>query len=381
MIIYICNCLPIQKNKVLLFSYYGSQYGCNPKYISEYMNTHYPTGKFDIVWAFNNLINDRQLDDVRIVKTLSLRYFYELCTAKVIVTNYRMTDLFVKRKHQYYIQTWHSSLRLKQIEQDAQEVLPEHYIQMAKKDSAQCDLLLSGCQYSTDIFQRAFWYTGEIFKAGTPRNDLLFQKGHSKRSAIMGKLSLDMDQKVLLYAPTFRTNDQQDIEPINYEALSKTLTNSFGGEWIILVKLHPHLLAKEDQVVRSKHVRNVSTYDDIQELMFIADMLISDYSSLMFDFSITKRPCFLYVPDLEIYTSAERKLYFNLLDLPFIHATSNESLRKKLTQFDQQQYAEGLETFLAQVGSYEDGRASELLAQRINDVCFKKGEVTAYEAV
>ena len=104
---------------------------------------------------------------------MSLKYFYELCTAKVIITNFRTTNIFKKRKNQYYIQTWHSSLRLKQIEKDAEDSLPESYIEMAKEDSKKCDLLLSGCRYSTDIFKRAFWYDGEIFEYGTPRNDLL----------------------------------------------------------------------------------------------------------------------------------------------------------------------------------------------------------------
>ncbi|MEH7106942.1 CDP-glycerol glycerophosphotransferase family protein, partial [Bacillus sp. JJ1764] len=173
-LIYFFNCLPIKKNKIFLFSYYGSQYGCSPKYITEYILNHYPKGKFDIVWAFNNPNDKKHLTDFRKVKTMSIKYFYELCTSKVVITNFRTTDLYVKRKNQYYIQTWHSSLRLKQIEKDTEKTLPNGYLQMAKNDSRKCDLLLSGCEYSTKIFKRAFWYNGEILESGIPANDLLF---------------------------------------------------------------------------------------------------------------------------------------------------------------------------------------------------------------
>src|SRR5690625_2963044 len=163
-IIYMFNCFPIKHNKIFLFSYYGAQFGCNPKYITNYIANHYQKGVFDIVWAFNNPESKDDEGKFRKVKTMSLRYFYELCTAKVVITNARTTNLYIKRKGQYYIQTWHSSLRLKQIEKDAADVLPDSYIQMAKKDSMKCDLLLSGCQFSTNIFKNAFWYHGEIFE-------------------------------------------------------------------------------------------------------------------------------------------------------------------------------------------------------------------------
>ncbi|MGL5752407.1 MAG: bifunctional glycosyltransferase/CDP-glycerol:glycerophosphate glycerophosphotransferase, partial [Paraclostridium sp.] len=169
-ITHIFNLFPIKKNKIFLFSYYGSQYGCSPKYISEYIVKNYPKDKFDVVWAFNDISSKEHIEDIRKVRIMSLKYFYELSTSKIIITNFRTTNTFIKRKNQYYIQTWHSSLRLKQIEKDAENSLPKNYAEMAKEDSKKCDLLLSGCKYSTDIFKRAYWYNGEIFEHGTPRN-------------------------------------------------------------------------------------------------------------------------------------------------------------------------------------------------------------------
>ncbi|MBO0958846.1 CDP-glycerol glycerophosphotransferase family protein [Neobacillus sp. MM2021_6] len=378
--IYLFNCLPIKKNKIFLFSYYGSQYGCNPKYISEYILNNYPKETFDVVWAFNDLTDKTHLSGLRKVKIMTLRYFYELCTSKVVITNFRTTDLYVKRKNQYYIQTWHSSLRLKQIEKDAEESLPQNYIQMAKKDSAKCDLLLSGCEYSSKIFQRAFWYKGEIMEFGTPRNDLLFSNNSLLKKKVLKELNIEDNQRVVLYAPTFRKdNNNFAIYNLEYSNIKKCLRNRFGGEWTFLVKLHPHLISKSKDLFFDDKVIDVTSYDDIQELLSIADVLITDYSSLMFDFSITQRPCFLFVPDLAEYIKKDRTLYFDVKELPFISAECTEELLDRIENFDKEIYCKNLSDFLKQVGSFEKGKASEHLIKHIEKVCFNVDRRKRYE--
>ncbi|ETI67558.1 CDP-glycerol glycerophosphotransferase family protein [Neobacillus vireti] len=382
-IIYLFNCLPIKNNKIFCFSYYGTQYGCNPKYITEYILKNYPKDRFDVVWAFNDT-NKPHLTGIRKVKTMSLRYFYEICTSKVIITNFRTTELFVKRKSQFYIQTWHSSLRLKQIEKDAEGSLPQDYVEMAKKDSQKCDLLLSGCVFSTNIFKRAFWYDGNIFEHGTPRNDILFQNDSVMRKKILKLINIPIDSKVVLYAPTFRKDNNLEVYNIDYQLVSEKLREKFGGNWTFLVKLHPHLAAKSNQLMKGKNIIDVTSFDDTQELLSITDILISDYSSLMFDFGITKRPCFLYVPDLLDYTNNDRNLYFDSKELPFISANSNDELIEKIDSFNQQEYNDNLIRFLDSIGSFEDGNACENLLQQINEICFsrnRKGNSYGTEAV
>ena len=119
--------------------------------------------------------------------------------------------------------------------------------------------------------------------------------------------------------------------------------------------------------IKLENVINVTRYDDIQELLAISDILISDYSSLMFDFTITKRPCFLYVPDLEEYQSKDRKLYFNVKELPFKIAKSNDELIDKIVNFSNEEYNKSLELFLNKIGSYENGKASQKIAELIKN--------------
>ncbi|NGT72986.1 glycerophosphotransferase [Clostridium perfringens] len=366
----IFNHLPVKKNKIFFYSYYGSQYGCNPKYISEYITKNLP-GKFDLVWAFSSLELNGNIDGVRKVRVISLRYIYELCTSKIIITNFRTTDTFIKRKDQYYIQTWHSSLRLKQIEKDTESTLPKDYVKMAKEDSKKIDLLLSGCKYSSDIFKRAFWYQGEIFEHGTPRNDIFLKNNIVENKKIRCKLNINEDKKIILYAPTFRKNNKLDVYNIDYSLILNTLRNKFDNEWIFLVKLHPHLISKSKYLALGEGVIDVTSYDDIQELLMVSDILISDYSSLMFDFALSEKPCFLYVPDIDEYIKADRKLYFNINELPFIAVKNNDELKSAIEDLNLKSYRENLSKFLKKIGSFEDGRCCENLLKRIEKVCFK----------
>ncbi|MGL5549113.1 MAG: CDP-glycerol glycerophosphotransferase family protein [Culicoidibacterales bacterium] len=361
------NMLPIKKNKIFMYSYYGSQYGCNPKYISEFMNEYEPK-TFDIVWAFNDPKKYEYIQGIRCVRIMSWRYFYELATAKVIITNYRTTKDFSKRKGQYYIQTWHSSLRLKQIEQDAEESLPLNYIEMAKADSQKIDLLLSGCQFSSEIFKRAFWYSGEIFEYGTPRNDLLFHLPKELKQQMFKNFEIDSNKKIVLYAPTFRKENSLSVYDLDYQALCKKLQEVFGGEWQVLIKLHPHLINEAKKLSNNQYVLNVTEYDDIQQLLAMSDVLISDYSSLMFDFSVTKRPCFLYVPDLEVYTNTDRKLYFEIEKLPFIKAQTTKELLNRIEMFNQNDYEAEITKFEKTIGNFETGQASRLLVEHIKKI-------------
>ena len=359
------NIFPIKKNKIFIFSYYGNQYGDSPKYISEYLVKNYPRDKFDIVWQFNDIDAHKDIEGVRMVKSMTLRHFYELCTSKIIITNFRTTKLFKKRKEQYYIQTWHSSLRLKQIEKDAENSLQKSYIEMAKMDSKKCDLLLSGCEYSTKIFKRAFWYDGKIFECGTPANDILFSRNNLIKEKILKKLKIDSSYKFILYAPTFRENKSLEIYTMNYEEVINTVSKRFGGKWILLLKLHPHMTNIAKDIKNTICVINVTDYDDIQELLVISDVLISDYSAVMFSFLLTRKPGFLYVPDLNNYLENDRKLYFNINELPFRYSKSNEELLENIANFDEEIFRTKVENMIDKIGTYESGEASRKVCDHI----------------
>lgn len=357
---------PIKRTKILFESYYGSMYGCNPKYLSEYIIQNSPT--LEVVWAFSN--KHPEVKGAKKVRHNSVRYYYELATAHFFVTNYRTTLVFHKRKGQIYIQTWHSSLRLKKIEKDTEETLSKEYIAMAQADSRQIDFLISGCRDSTKIFKRAFWYRGPILEVGTPRNDFLLQTPDKDKIAqIKRRLGIKEDNMVVMYAPTFRKNHSLECYDLDYENLVKELKGKFSAEGLsVVLRLHPHLIGYSSQLTASNPALvDATSYPDIQELLYIADVLITDYSSLMFDFLFTKKPCFIFAKDLKEYTQNDRGLYYSVTQLPFSVSTTNEDLCRQISEHDNKAAINRYNDFLSKIGSFEDGHACQRILNVITE--------------
>lgn len=316
----------------------------------------------DIYWAFINPEKYSELP-IKKVRYSSIKYLYLLATSRVICTNYRMTLSFKKRRGQTYFQTWHSSLRLKMIEADTESSLPAHYIKMAKHDSAQTDYVVAGCEMSACTFSNSFWYNGQILKVGTPRNDLMFGSNPNYRNKVLNKLNIKDNRHIILYAPTFREDKQLHYYNIDFKLLCKHLTTRFGGDWIVIKRLHPHLSGKS--ITKEDNTVDAADYDDIQELLLVADVLITDYSSLMFDFAISGRPIFLYAKDLDEYCSRERNLYFQIEELPFPLARTNNELMQVIDHFSETEYATKLSQFNKTVATFENGTASKTIGDLI----------------
>lgn len=352
--------MPIQNNKIILWANGFKQYGCSPKYITEYLLKNYPD-KYDLVWVFEpDASIPEGLDKrVRIVYYFSIEYLKELHTAKFVICNMRTgsAHYWKKRPEQIYIQTWHSSLRLKKIEGDAAKHFSDEYINDCKKDSEKIDVLLSGCKFSTEIFRRAFWYEGEILECGTPRCDVLFNNKDTTRKKVYEYYNISLENKLILYAPTFRSNKPSDFLEMDFNQLKKAMV----GEWVIGARLHPNIL---ESVIPDGAI-SMSKYSDMQELIAAADILITDFSSCMFDMAITGKTCVLYAPDLEEYLEKERGLYFDIKELPFPIAKDMNELCRILSNFDYKEYQFKLDKFMCTIGSFENGHAAERVCEYI----------------
>lgn len=339
----VCTKFPIQENKVYLTNFNGRGFADNQKYIAlELMKRK---KNYQLVWLLQNPREQKLPEGIKAVKTGSFLEIYHMATAKYWINNVRFNQYFKKRKGQYYIQTWHAGLGFKRIEKDVEDTLSAEYIRMAKIDSAAIDLIVSNGKFMTEHFKRIFWYEGEFLEKGHPRNDIFYTAGEREKQEIYQRLGIDKEKKTVLYAPTFRADYGLSAYDMDYERVLSVLKKKFGGDWVLLVRLHPNLFDKFDALnLQGDNIINVSSYSDMQELLFASDVMITDFTSAMFEFAIMDKPCFLYASDLESYMQ-ERGL-ITLEEVPFPKTDSNDGLEQMILDYDRESYLEKVHGFM-----------------------------------
>ena len=357
----------VKKGRIMCWAYSFKQYSCNPRYLTEHLLENNP--EFEIYWVFRGGIDTSVIDKrIRCVRYKSLEYFKLVNTAEFFITNARTDPYRIywhKRPGQKYLMLWHGGVALKRIEKDAESQLSYSYLKKAKIDSKVCDLMISGCRFQTSLLKEKFWYDGEILEKGIPRNDVFFMKDKhaGMKEKICRKYGISKDSRLILYAPTFRRDNSIEPYRINWSSVIPELTRIYSGEEVtVLLRLHPNLIGKADtsSLINDKAVIDVTRYHDMQELLCVADMLITDYSSSMFDITMLKKPCLLYATDIEKY---DRGYYFSFTELPFPLARNEEQLMENMQNFDMETYAENVDRFFdMHIGLGEDGNASKAIA-------------------
>jgi len=334
-------------------------------YISQYLVQNEKS--FDVWWMFRKESKAiKSGESMQFVCFGSLKYLYILNSSEFLITNHRTFPrgiFWKKKKNQKYIMTWHGAMPIKMVEKDALKALGDGYEYMAKKDSKNCDLMISDSKWFSSLLRNSFWYDGEILQSTIPRNKKFYDKDNYKnvRNKVLSFFGEKKNTECLLvlYAPTFRTDHSTETYITEWDDIKNIIETKFGKKAIILMRLHPTLLKDVDTttLIKSEYVKNASIYSDMQELMVAADLLITDYSSTMFEFSLMHKPCFLYMPDKETY---DRGFYFKLSELPFVQSESINDLISDIGKYSNDTYQCNIEAFVNErFGLYEpsDGSA------------------------
>lgn len=354
--------LPLQ-NKVVFRNFNGKGLGDDPKYIALELVKTYPNIK--PIWLASDP-NTPHPSQIQIVKYRSLFAYYHLATAKVWVNNIKHSSMYLpKRKGQFYIQTWHAPFGLKKIEADAN--MPEEYIQRAKMDAAQTDLMYANSDFRIQTYKTKFWYNGPVIKSDSPRISILFQMPKSKVKAIRQKLKIFKNNGIVLYAPTFRANFPFDFHAFDFQKMTKRLEIKFQKPFTMLLRLHPNDTAKFKNIVLPSSVVNVCNYPDMQELLAISDVLITDFSSSMFDFAMVRKPVFLFAKDFDTYLSRERNLCIPQKDLPFPISKTETDLYQSIQSFDPCRYKNRINNFCEKYGIQDSGQGAKSIAAIIHN--------------
>lgn len=318
MIFKLLSLLPKKSNTIIFESFHGKQYSDNPRAIYEYIINN-DLG-YKVYWSvdrrYEHVFEGR---GVLYLKRFSLKWFILMARAEYWVVNTRLPLWLPKPNHTKYVQTWHGT-PLKRLAMDMEDVhMPNTNIEKYKrnflKESSKWDYLLSPNQYSTNIFKRAFGFHGEVVETGYPRNDFLTNSNELNTiNEIKSKCGVPNDKKVILYAPTWRDNQYYSVGRYKFklELDLKQMEQELGDDYVIILRLHYLIAEQMDLSEYNQFIINLSNHEDIRELYLISDMLITDYSSVFFDYAILKRPIIFFTYDLEEYQDVLRGFYLDL---------------------------------------------------------------------
>lgn len=360
--------MPIKEDTIVFESFLGKSYSDSPKYIYEYMISNQMPYKY--IWIFNERKNPP--GNAIQVKRFSLRYFYYLARAKYWVSNSRLPRTLNKRENNIYLQTWHGT-PLKTLVFDMKDVYSADpaYKSTFYRQSRRWDYLSSPNNYSSEIFRRAFKFEKELLEFGYPRNDILYQKNNKIDILdLKKKMKLPTDKKVILYAPTWRDDEfyARGKYKFTLQLELNQLQKHLGDEYIVILRMHYFIASKLDISEYEGFVYDYSRYDDIAELYLISDILITDYSSVFFDYANLKRPILFYTYDLEKYRDKLRGFYIDIeSEVPGPILMTTKQVIDSIKKIDevQQKYQLIYDEFYDRFCYWDNGNASKKTVETV----------------
>lgn len=358
--------IPVNPLKLCFQSFRGLQPTCNPLYIYKYLNEIHPEYKY--IWLVKE-IPEEKLQNVKYVKSKTFRWFYEILTSKVIITNNGFYSYIPLRKKTLIIETWHGGGAYKKVGTsfEAKNKKSDEYKSLMYY-AKRLDYYISSSKKFTEIMAESTLVDEKKFlPIGMPRNDIFFDENLTNEinNNVRAALGFNKDDFIVLYAPTYRGGVRSAGFDINIDVknLKDALYEKTNKNVVVLFRGHQLL---RNHVDFNCFDKDVSDYRVMQELLCATDMLITDYSSSMWDFSLLNRPCFLFVPDFDTYLN-NRGFYTNPHTWGFPICKTNEDLRNQIMSFDKDEYISAIKKHHEILGSYEKGTSTKSISDLIID--------------
>lgn len=350
----------------------GRHYGDAPRYLYERLIRRSVRPR--AVWANNTTLRLTDPDTRKILRH-SPTYYWHLGRARYWVNNQNFPPELEKPTATTFLQTWHGT-PLKRMQHDVANMpgRDAEYQDRAARLTSYWDVLLSGSPYATACFRSAFRFDGRILEEGYPRNDVFsWAEADERARHARQRLGLTGDPRtVVLYAPTFRDDNRPDANWRHDLQLDiPRLADELGDDHVLIVRFHPLVRESMASLIGAypDFVVDGSSYNDVQELLLISDVLITDYSSVFFDYSVLQRPILFFTYDLDRYRDDLRGFYLDLeAQAPGPLLPDNDALIAALKDLDavRARYADRLMSFRDTYASRDDGRA----ADRVLDAVF-----------
>lgn len=345
---------PVQDNQVVLTTFNGRLFSCSPKYLSLGLLA---LDKYKIYYALRK--NSPVVLPAGMIRIdyHSLKHYYKLMTSKYIVVNSTgLAAILPYRKKQVLVNTWHGGGTFKV--GGNQIFTTKEAIYRRKIFSKNTTFFLASSQQNTEKVSNCMEISIDKFiNTGLPRNDIFFEKHPEIIERVRNHFTIDKSKGIILYAPTYRDGPVKSIkdygfEMLNVENVIEACKKRFDKDFVFMFKAHHDMTPNNI----SNSCINASDYPDIQELLYSADILITDYSSVQWDFSLQRKPGFLYSPDMKQYTSVH-PFDSDYHEWPYETAFSNEELINMILNYDEQLGKTRIEKYLKQLNSYEKGQA------------------------
>ena len=361
--------LPVKKNRVMFYVHDRKGFTCNPRYIAEELVKKY--GKHaEIYWATSHpdTCDEIKALGIKVIESGSSKQFFKYLRTRFFITNDSFPVWALHRPNQKWMNTWHAGMNYKHIGYDYLMPMSKARAKLFRKKNRTPNFYLSGSKFFTDDTSKSFYFKKKIFvPTGLPRNDVFFKDRPDIVEKVRKFYNLDSDVKTILFAPTFRVGMKSSTFGMDFSRICEAFSERFGGKWVLLFRNHNFVKAK----TKYAGAIDVSAYHDMQELMYVADVLISDYSSCLYDFCFTGKPAFVYATDIENYMQNERSFAYPFEKWPFPVADSNEALVERVKAFDMDDYTARVKEHLEDAGAYDNGTASEQAVAIIKKYCFK----------
>ena len=359
------------RSRSVMFESWRGLYSDSPRALSELMARTDPSIRR--LWVTTG--ENEFPSDVRTVQRHSAAYFKDLLTTDVLVANDIVSKHLVKGPRVHYLQLWHGTpLKLIGHDERAHSYTgAQAHLKRMVRDVAKWDYLVSPSPACSEIFRSAFGFEGEMWETGYPRNDVLRAPGaDARREDVRRQLGLEPGALAVLHAPTWRDDDKTDDGRFRQSVLldPDLIAAALPEGARLLLRLHRNVTERPESS-RDGFVIDVSGHPDIADLYLAADVLVSDYSSAVYDFAVTGKPILLFAPDLDRYRDTVRGMYFDYEDwAPGPVALTQEELAASLGALDEvtRTWAERYAAFVERFCPHEDGRAGERVAERLRSI-------------
>lgn len=350
-------------------------YTCNPKYIYEEIikrNLNYK-----IVWltAKNKVRSGGFPDNIKTLSIQTEEGIKAAYSSKIWIDNgIFFSNYFEKRPEQIHIQTMHGSLGIKRLDNAVlcRNRRGEKGQRVVWRESNNTNYVITDSKFEEDVFRTVFWENTPMVRLGHARTDALFNVKQTEveriRDVLFERYGITQDKKILLYAPTHRKELTIDNLEFNFNKVAEALNNRFGEDYAILVRMHKRTKNVDWADYKAKNnadvLYDVTDYPDIQELMNVTDVAMTDYSSWIFDYVLTRKKGLIFAADQERYNT-NTGLCYPLTETPFPVASNEEELINNILNFDDDKYSDKVESFLKNKEAVDDGHSAERIVDWI----------------